>query len=170
MISSFTNGHFGFVYKRIHRVINKQSSARWTVTAVPTDPCSLNVTLFPLTIVTLTVDQTTYRVRYTMYQQPEGGQSVGSFLTRRCTWSRSSANRYGTTSLYIAPNYILEHQDNPKNALPHADPHAGPIIESPPIHQKEIRLKKTREQVPPKYRRHHRATSKMPPKYFHWRP
>ena len=49
----------------------------------------------------------------------------------------SSANMYGSTSLYIAPNYILEHQNNPLTTLPHAYPHAGPLIESPPESEEE---------------------------------
>jgi hypothetical protein len=41
------------------------------------EPCFLNVTPFPLTIVTLTADRAIHRVWYTQYQQPKGDQGAG---------------------------------------------------------------------------------------------
>ena len=68
LIPSWTYGHFEFVQMHFHRLIHRQSSPTTTVTAVTKEPRSINVKMFPLTIVTLTVDQCL---------QPKGDQGAG---------------------------------------------------------------------------------------------
>ena len=47
------------------------------VTAVTTEPCSVYVTLFLVTIVTLIADLSNVRVRCTLYPQPAPSQGAG---------------------------------------------------------------------------------------------
>ena len=49
-----------------------------TVTAVTKDYCSINVKLFPLTIVTLPAESSNFPLRYTLYLQPQRDQGAGT--------------------------------------------------------------------------------------------
>ena len=48
------------------------------VTVVTKEPCSIKVTLFRLTIVTLPAELSNYPLRYTLYPQPHGDQGAGT--------------------------------------------------------------------------------------------
>ena len=76
-VPTCTCGHIGFVHIYFHRVTHKQSSNTRMVTAVTTEPCSVYVTLFLVTIVTLIADLRDVRVRLCLYLQPAPSQGAG---------------------------------------------------------------------------------------------
>ena len=79
-VPTWACGHFGFVLMFFHRATHRQSrpARTRTGTAVTKEPCSINVTLFPLIIVTLLAESSNFPLRYTLYPQPQGDQGAGT--------------------------------------------------------------------------------------------
>ena len=106
-----------------------------TVTAVATEPCSVFVMLFPLTIVTLTAEP---RVRYTLYPQPRAGQNA---------WPSGRGGAHGRQRLQLCMVQLvdtsplttcLSTKNNPKIALPPGDSHAGLLTKSPDDSEEDL--------------------------------
>ena len=64
-----------------------------TVTAITKEACSINVTLFPLTIVTPPAEPSNFPLRYTLYPLPQGDQGVGTSRQGGGQGGRNGARR-----------------------------------------------------------------------------
>ena len=109
MVPTWKCGHFRFMLILFHRTTHGQSrpARAIQVAAVTKEPCSVNVILFHLTIVTLTAALRTTPLWYTLYLQPQGDQGArtsgqgGAHGARRLQLSMVHLSKH-------RPNYILE--------------------------------------------------------------
>jgi len=86
--------------------------------------------MFPLTIWTVTAEWSNNLIRYTLYEQSDGGQDAGTSAQGGADGGQRQIGMLQLVYASLLTTYILEHQDNPKTALPHTDPLAGLFIES----------------------------------------
>ena len=127
------------------------------VTVFTKEPCSIKVTLFRLTIVTLPAELSNYPLRYTLYPQPHGDQGVGTSGQGGAHGARrlqlcmvqlvytSPLTTYLSTKTIRKLHYLMR------------------ILMQIWL-KKKIRLLKTNgDLVPPKYWRHHRAHHRITP-------